>query len=99
MATDGPSLVAGGGGGGPGAVDTSYLLYPVPPPGRLAIFCAWPAHGIDETRTEFDGSGLAALQAQVETLWPIDTREPWPPTPPKPVLPAGGWFAAYASGA
>jgi hypothetical protein len=41
----------------------------------------------------FDG---AMLGEQVEVLWPADTTLR-PPPPPKPNLPAGGWFEVYAT--
>jgi hypothetical protein len=91
----GPSLSSGGGGGSHGVVSTSYLLHPVPAPGPVALWLAWPARGIDETRVEFDGSGLAQLVTQVEVLWPAETSPIWPPAPPKPKLPGGGRFETY----
>lgn len=92
-----PSLTSSGGGGSHGTVATSYLLHPVPPSGPVTMWCAWPVQGIEETATEFDGSALGELLEQVEVLWPEDEPTSWPPTPPMPNVPLGGWFEAHVS--
>jgi hypothetical protein len=93
---EGPSLTGGGGGGSSGNAAVAYLLHPVPASGPLTIWCAWQARGIEETRVVFDGAMLGELVEQVEVLWPADTTHR-PPPRPKPNLPAGGWFEAYAT--
>jgi hypothetical protein len=94
---DGPSLMPGGGGGSYGTISIPYLLHPVPPSGPVTVWVAWPARGLDETSVGFDGSDLGQLVARVAELWPEDPDATWPPTPPAPNLPAGGWFAAHAN--
>jgi hypothetical protein len=93
---EGPSLTGGGGGGSSGNAAVTYLLHPVPASGPLTIWCAWQSRGIEETSVVFDGAMLGELVAQVEVLWPADATV-WAPPPPKPNLPAGGWFEAYAT--
>lgn len=93
---EGPSLTGGGGGGTPGNARGAYLLHPVPASGPLTIWCAWQSRGIEETRVVFDGAMLAELVEQVEVLWPADATFR-APRRPKPNLPAGGWFEAYAT--
>jgi hypothetical protein len=93
---EGPSLTGGGGGGSSGNAAVAYLLHPVPASGPLTIWCAWQSRGIEETSVVFDGAMLGELVEQVEVLWPADATF-WPPPRPKPNLPAGGWFEAYAT--
>lgn len=93
---EGPSLVGGAGGGRSGDASVAYLLHPVPASGPLTLWCAWQARGIEETSAVFDGSMLGELVERVEVLWPADTTLR-PPPPPKPNLPAGGWFEAYTA--
>lgn len=93
---EGPSLTSGGSGGSHGTVAITYLLHPLPASGPLTIWCAWQARGVEETSVVFDGAMLGELVEQVEVLWPADEKR-WPPPPPKPNLPAGGWFEAYAT--
>lgn len=91
---DAPLLHHGGGYGGDLSVDQTYFLSPLPPAGPVAFYCAWPSMGVAETRTEFDGSGLAEAVRRVEVLWPpADPRPPGPPRPGPPDLPDGSWFA------
>jgi hypothetical protein len=95
---EGPSLAGGGGGGSHGNARVAYLLHPVPASGPLTIWCAWQSRGIEETSVVFDGAMLGELVEQVEVLWPADIDAMLrPPPPPKPNLPAGGWFEAYAA--
>jgi hypothetical protein len=93
---EGLSLTSGPVGGSHGTVAISYLLHPVPVPGPLTIWCAWPSRGVEETRLVLDGAMLGQLVEQVEVLWPADATHR-PPPPPKPNLPVGGWFEAYAT--
>ena len=93
---EGPSLTGGGGGGRYDDAAVAYLLHPVPASGPLTIWCAWQSRGIEETSVVFDGEMLGELVEQVEVLWPADATHRRPPRP-KPNLPAGGWFEAYAA--
>lgn len=63
----GPVMHAGGGGGGGGSWRQTQWVWPLPPPGSLAIVCEWPALGIPLTRTELDAQPIldAATRAQV----------------------------------
>lgn len=92
-----PTLMRGGGGGGPSSVDVTYFLSPVPPPGPVCMVCAWPSRDIPETRSEFDGTHLTELLAQVTELWPPEPAGQLPDHP-QPTLPPGGWFETYVTG-
>jgi hypothetical protein len=63
----GPVLHPGGGGGGGGRWHQVMFLWPLPPQGRLALVCEWPAAGIPLTRTDIDAGAIheAAQRAQV----------------------------------
>jgi hypothetical protein len=50
----GPVLLPTRGTGFDTAFDIRFWLWPLPPPGPLALVCAWPAHAIQETRLEVD---------------------------------------------
>lgn len=87
-----PSLTQGGGSGGDRSVDLTLFLHPLPPPGPLALVCAWPGRGVPETRTEFTGAAEAV--SGVVQLWPPQPPEDHVPVPPEPPdVPDGGWFA------
>lgn len=46
--------------------EQSYWVWPLPPPGPLALVCEWPAAGIPLTRLELDAQAIidAAARAQ-----------------------------------
>ena len=64
---EGPVLHSGGGGGGGGRWHQVMFLWPLPPPGPLALVCEWPAAGIPLTRQDIDAGKIrdAAQRAQV----------------------------------
>jgi hypothetical protein len=96
----GPVLHPDGGGGGGGRWHQVMFLWPLPPPGRLALVCEWPAAGIPLTRTEIDTDAIheAAQRAQVifedhpgadapGSTWSTITATPTPESggpPPQP---------------
>jgi hypothetical protein len=93
-AEDALLIRAGGGGGGGRSYDVRFWVTPLPPPGPVRIICAWPAMGIDETRTEFDAGLLLTAAQSATTLW---EWEPYrQPEPSSPELPSTGWFAQWA---
>ncbi|MFC3988217.1 hypothetical protein [Actinoplanes siamensis] len=55
---DGPLLRQGGGSGDGRRYETSYWVWPLPPPGPLTLVCEWPAFGIGESRAELDGRAV-----------------------------------------
>jgi hypothetical protein len=63
----GPVLQLGGGGGGGGNWTQSVWIWPLPPRGRLAFVCQWPAAAIELTRRDIDAQVVldAASRAQV----------------------------------
>ena len=68
-----PVLIPRGGGGGGRSWDQRFWLWPLPPPGLLALVCEWPAHGVSLTRVEVDAGEIVDAAARAEELWPDDT--------------------------
>jgi hypothetical protein len=64
-----PVLRPRGGGGGGGDWNQEYWMWPLPPEGRLAFVCEWPAKGIELTRREIDAGVIRAAAEQAEVLW------------------------------
>ena len=71
----GPMLTPNGGGGGPRRNDQTYWVFPLPPPGPVAIVCEWPAYGIDESRIELDAALIIGASTRAVRLWPDDPDE------------------------
>ncbi len=46
-----------------------YWLWPLPPPGRLAVGCRWPDHGIGESLVELDAQPLLDAAARSRPVW------------------------------
>jgi hypothetical protein len=65
-----PVLIARGSGGGGRSWQMNWWVWPLPPPGSLALVCEWPAQGIAQTRHELDPAPLLDAAAQIEPLWP-----------------------------
>jgi hypothetical protein len=65
-----PVLVPRGGGGGGNTWQMNWWVWPLPPPGPLALVCEWPAQGIELTRHEVDAEIVLDAAARVEQLWP-----------------------------
>lgn len=65
-----PVLMPRSGGGGGKSWEMNWWVWPLPPPGALALVCEWPAHGIELTRYELDGATVIDAASTVETLWP-----------------------------
>jgi hypothetical protein len=63
----GPLLTPGGGGGGGTTWTQTLWAWPLPPAGRLAFVCEWPAAAIALTRYEIDAQLVldAASRAQL----------------------------------
>jgi hypothetical protein len=68
----GPMLMPRGGGGGPRRNDSTYWVWPLPPPGPLTIVCEWPAYRIEESRIEIDAALIIDASARAVRLWPDD---------------------------
>jgi hypothetical protein len=70
-----PMLMPRGGGGGPRRNDATYWVFPLPPPGPLALVCEWPAYGIGESRVELDAALILDASTRAVRLWPDDPDE------------------------
>ena len=57
-------LLPTSGGGSTGRGHQKYWVWPLPPPGKLAFWCEWPAQGIAETRTEIDAAVILDAAAR-----------------------------------
>jgi hypothetical protein len=84
----------GSGSGNELSVDQEWWLSPLPPDGPIAVVVRCARLGLEETRTEFDGSLIRRAAADVVELWPWTPPEPVRAEPPPPPdVPAGSWFA------
>ena len=81
----------GGGGGGDGAFDTSYWVFPLPPPGPLTLAAEWPARGITLVTQQIDGTAIAEAGVLSEVLWEDD--RPFGGDGPPPMPGIGGSFS------
>jgi hypothetical protein len=66
---DHPVLFPGSGSGWAGRTEVEVNVFPLPPAGPLTLITAWPAEGIAETRTEFDGTELQAAAGRATRIW------------------------------
>jgi hypothetical protein len=82
---EGPVLRPQGGGGSPGGWQFGYWVWPLPPPGRLALVCEWPAASIPLTRHEIDAQVVLDAAARAQHVFP-------PGTPSRP----GANFVTFA---
>ncbi|WP_433613132.1 hypothetical protein [Prescottella agglutinans] len=87
-----------GGGGSPAHQSVQYSLAPLPAPGTMRVYFAWPHFGIEEIRFDVDTTAIHDAVADVVTLWPSEESKPasrvdpskW--TTPAIEVPSGGWF-------
>ena len=70
----GPVLTPGGGSGSDNFWESSFWLWPLPPPGPLAFVVEWPAEGIALTRHEVDAEPIVEASGRSEQLWPEEPR-------------------------
>jgi hypothetical protein len=71
----GPMLMPRAAGGGPRRNDSTYWVWPLPPPGLLAIVCEWPAYGVEESRISLDAALIIEASLRAVRLWPDDPDE------------------------
>lgn len=72
-----PVLTCAGGGGGGRRWAQELWLWPLPPPGVLALVVEWPAMGVSETRVEVDAGPFQQAAQHALMLW----DEERPPAP------------------
>lgn len=85
-------LLPSGGHGGNGVASAEWFLSPLPPPGDLTLYCAWPSAGIVETTTIIAADPLADAAPRVRQLWPPSRIYDQQPDPTPVTLAADGWF-------
>lgn len=66
----GPVVFDQGGKGGGASWESTYWVWPLPPPGDLTLVAEWPIHGIEETRVILDADELRERAAESEVIWP-----------------------------
>jgi hypothetical protein len=66
----GPVLTSRGGSGGDRSWRQEMWVWPLPPPGPLALVCEWPAAEIGLTRQELDAAELLAASARAQAIFP-----------------------------
>jgi hypothetical protein len=91
---DAPYLHCSGGGGDNRTASVQLFLSPLPPPGPVAVYAAWPSMGIAETRHDLDATAIVAAAARAVVLWPDEPDADGVVEQPEPPLnlPPGGWF-------
>jgi hypothetical protein len=67
--SDGPIISPRSGGGGGGRYDFRYWVWPLPPEGKLAFTCEWPAQGLALRSREVDASAIRRAGAAATKLW------------------------------
>jgi hypothetical protein len=74
----GPVMHPGGGGGGGASWRQTLWVWPLPPPGLLALVCEWPAAGIEVTRHELDAQLVLDAAKRAAVIF-SDEHLPDPP--------------------
>jgi hypothetical protein len=67
---EGPILSPRGGNADGDGWELGFWLWPLPPPGPLALVVEWPANGIELTRHEVPAEPLLEAGSRSEALWP-----------------------------
>jgi hypothetical protein len=75
---DQPLLRPRSGSGGGRLTRAEMWLWPLPPPGPLTFFCAWPGEGVEETSAEIDAGEILAAASRAVEMWEDD--RPLPPS-------------------
>lgn len=65
-----PVLMSRGGGGGGRSWRQEMWVWPLPPPGALALVCEWPAAKIPLTRREIGAAELLAAATRAQPIFP-----------------------------
>ena len=67
---DQPTITNRGGGSSGGRFDTDYWVWPLPPPGDLALLLQWDGQGIPLTRVDLTVAAIQEAAGASEPLWP-----------------------------
>jgi hypothetical protein len=62
---DAPVMAGGPGSGDQGTWQSTWWVWPLPPPGPLQFVCEWPAAAIPQTRVDLDGASLLDAAGRV----------------------------------
>lgn len=66
---EGPVVVGGSGGGGGNRWSMRYWMWPLPPPGDLVVYAAWPSFHIDEVSATVDATALRRDAENAQVIW------------------------------
>jgi len=66
---DYPVLFPASGSGWAGRTEIGVNVFPLPPAGPVTLIVEWPAEGIAENRTEFEGAELRAAAERATPIW------------------------------
>jgi hypothetical protein len=65
----GPLMAFRHGSSGGGRWKHSFWIWPLPPPGSMQLVCAWPAHGIPQTRVEIGAQPILDAASRARALF------------------------------
>lgn len=71
-ASEAGGIMPDGGGGGGQHYEQQLWVWPLPPPGRLAVVIQWSDFGIDETWTWIDAGPILDAASRAAAVWPDD---------------------------
>ena len=64
-----PVLTGQGGGGSRRSIDRDFILWPLPPPGRLRLVFQWPQQGIEQVVHDLDAQPFLDAAARARPVW------------------------------
>jgi len=71
-----PVFITDSGHGGGQRYDMGYWVWPLPPPGLITFFCAWPAAGIPESSATIEAAAIHDAAGRAVVLWPDERNDP-----------------------
>lgn len=88
-----PQVWQSGGSGGQRRYDHTFFVSPLPPPGPVRVYYAFPAAGLPDGSTELSGDEILACAARVRELWPWEPEMRQAGFAATPKVSADSWFA------